>query len=112
MQKHFWSRSCSGFLAATALLVAPAFVGCGGDNHPQTHSAVQCILDVSAELSPAEVDRLLDDAMNNLPSDLACDGAVEPGSEVDLIARQSGVDVAERRFWSGRNPGGPAVHIP
>jgi len=111
MQKHVGSRSFSGILAATALLVAPAFVGCGADNH-QTHSAVQCILEVSAALSQAEVERLLDDAMNNLPSDLACEGTVEPGSEVDLIARQSGVDVAERRFWSGRNPGGPAVQIP
>jgi len=112
MQKHVWSRSFSGILAATALLVAPAFVGCGGDNHPQTHSPVQCILEVSADLSQAEVESLLDDAMTSLPSDLACEGTVEPGSEVDLIARQSGVDVAERRFWSGRNPGGPAVQIP
>jgi hypothetical protein len=55
---------------------------------------------------------LLDEAIDNPLSDLACDGTLEVGSEVDLIARQSGVDVAERRFWSRTNPNGPAVQTP
>jgi len=112
MQTHVWSRWCSGILAAAALLIAPTFVGCGGDNQQQTHSTVRCVLDVAPELSQAEVERLLDDAMNNLPSDLACDRTPEPGSEVELIAQQSGVEVAQRRFYSRNNPGDPPVEIP
>jgi hypothetical protein len=61
---------------------------------------------------PLQVERLLDDAMNNLPSDLACDGTPEPGSKVELIATQSGVEVAQRRFYSRRKPGDPPVEIP
>lgn len=81
---HWYTR----ILSAVTLLAAPAFVGCGVDHHQeQARSVVQCILDVPADLSYEEVNALMDGVANNPPSDLACDGTLEPGSEVELIAR-------------------------
>ncbi len=113
MQQQMWFRWSGFILAAVTFVAGPALVGCGEGNTAQSQSrnVVHCYMQVPAGLSDEEVNSLIDEAMQNPPPSLVCDGATEPGTPFQLIAVRSGEDPTIERAWS-RHGNWPPVQIP